>query len=276
MIANNFKYYKPDTIEEAIEAYFLEDRANKRPIFYAGGTEVVTFARKNTIEFDAVIDIKGIRECNTFHEDEENYFFGSGLSLNDIIEGNYFPLLSSVSRPIADHTVRNKLTLGGNICGRLPYREAVLPLLLSGAEVIIAGEEGISRVSINDVFDKRLKLQKGQLLIQIAVNKKYASLPYVNIRREKQVKVDYPVLHIVLVKEEGETRAAFSGVCAYPFMSEEINKIINQRVTIDEKVKWIIEALPSAIKEDLLASKEYRGFLFQNTLKRALIDMEAV
>jgi CO/xanthine dehydrogenase FAD-binding subunit len=86
-----------------------------------------------------VIDIKEISECRSAARQGEQVVLGAALSLNEVVDSKLFPLLSATCRRIADHTVRNRLTLGGNICGRLPYREAGLPLLVAGAQVEIAG-----------------------------------------------------------------------------------------------------------------------------------------
>ena len=70
MISYDFEYYKPKTYEEAIELFKLKTEEGKKPIYYSGGTEVVTFARKNTVKTGAVIDLKSIEETNIFSEDE--------------------------------------------------------------------------------------------------------------------------------------------------------------------------------------------------------------
>ncbi len=55
-------------------------------------------------------------------------------------------------------TVRNRLSLGGNICGRLFYREAILPLLVSEAVMLVGSQNGIRRVPILNFFDKKASL----------------------------------------------------------------------------------------------------------------------
>ncbi|MFH2114623.1 MAG: FAD binding domain-containing protein [Spirochaetota bacterium] len=52
---------------------------------------------------------------------------GAALPLSTFEDWPGFPLLSSTIKGVADRTVRNRLTLGGNIAGMLPYREALAP-----------------------------------------------------------------------------------------------------------------------------------------------------
>ena len=60
-----------------------------------------------------------------------------GGSLNKITDSKLFPLLGQTVKQIADHTSRNKITIGGNMNSELIYTESVLPLLLVDAKVKI-------------------------------------------------------------------------------------------------------------------------------------------
>src|SRR5690625_2820381 len=206
MIPFDFQYYGPQSIEEAVNAFEELEKNNLSPIYYGGGTEIVTQARKETLSIGAVIDIKHIPECLEHKEDDNELIFGGALTLTDIIEKNLFPLLSKVSRPIADHTVRNQLTLGGNICGRLPYREALLPLLVVDTQVVLAGPEGMRTLPINEVYDNRFLLKKGEFVVQVRVPKKATTFLHFNSRRAKHSKVDYPLSHIVAVKNKDKIK----------------------------------------------------------------------
>lgn len=59
MLPYNFDYYKPQSIKEAIELYQLLKLQEKKPMYYGGGTEVLTLGRLNFIYTDAIIDLKG-------------------------------------------------------------------------------------------------------------------------------------------------------------------------------------------------------------------------
>ncbi|APQ73774.1 xanthine dehydrogenase [Clostridium botulinum] len=60
MIAFNFEYYKPDSLDEAVKLYKELSESGKEPLYYSGGTEIITMARRNDLVTKAVIDIKGI------------------------------------------------------------------------------------------------------------------------------------------------------------------------------------------------------------------------
>ena len=131
MISYDFDYYKPATIEEATQLFHSLDEQGKNPIYFSGGTEVITLGRVNQIITGAVIDIKAIPECHVIKKEDNKLILGAALSLTKIREIQLFPFLSKTIEEIADNTARNKITLGGNICANIIYRETVLPLLLT-------------------------------------------------------------------------------------------------------------------------------------------------
>ena len=104
MIPFDFQYCRPTTIDEAIAAFEKLSSEGLSPIYYGGGTEIITMARKETLSVKALIDIKAIPQAIAHGEVNGDLIFGGGLTLSEIIEKNLFPFFSKVLRPIADHT----------------------------------------------------------------------------------------------------------------------------------------------------------------------------
>ena len=61
MIPYDFEYHRPTTLSEALQLYESLDKGGKQPMYYSGGTEMITLARLNLIQTKAVIDIKAIK-----------------------------------------------------------------------------------------------------------------------------------------------------------------------------------------------------------------------
>lgn len=122
MIPFDFEYYKPKTIEEFVNLFNTLTDLEKSPIYYGGGTEIISMARMHNVHTEAVIDIKGIPECNVHEIKNNELIIGSAITLTNIAEADYFPLLSSTVKRIADHTIQGKITLGGNLAGSIIYK----------------------------------------------------------------------------------------------------------------------------------------------------------
>ena len=263
MISFDFEYCRPTSKEEAAEAYINLYKENKNPLFYGGGTEIITMARLNKIHTGAVIDIKNIPECREINLTKDSIEIGAAVTLTEISEADIFPLLNKVIKNLADHTSRCKITLGGNICGKIPYREAVMPFMLCDSTLEIFGPDGLKTLKINSVFNKTLKLQNGEFITRIITDKKFAELPFVAIKKTKSEKVDYPLISIAAIKNKNKIKAAFSGVCQYPFMLEKLN------------IKKLKSSFPDSDITHNLGSAEYRCFVLKNTVEDIMKSLEA-
>lgn len=267
MIAFDFEYYKPNFIEEAVNTFSKLESEGKDPLYYGGGTEIISMARMGNLKMGAVIDIKGISECNILGFQGNQLLVGAAVTLTQIAESNLFPLLGKTSKRVADHTIQGKVTLGGNIAATIIYREAVLPLLLCDAQIIAAGKNGTRIVPISEVFNQELKLPKDEFLVQFIIDKDYVSLPYGHVKKVRHDKIDYPLVTSAALKKDGRIRIAFSGVCSFPFRSLELeNELNNTNVKVEERINNAMSCLPDQIMSDLLGSSEYRGFVLKNIM----------
>ena len=274
MITFDFDYYQPATQREALATYQNLKNEGKRILYYAGGTEIISLARTKQIQFDAVIDIKSIPECNVMEFQNEKLIIGAAVTLTKIIESNLFPLLSATSRRVADHTSRNKITLGGNICGRLPYKEALLPLLLTDTQVIISGGNGTRNIPITEAFNKEWQFNDGEFLLQINVERSFTALPFCSIKKTKQGKVDYPLITIASLKKDDKVRVAFSGLSTYPFRELKLEEELNHlALPLETRITNAFCHLPSPIHSDLRGSAQYRGFVARNALEEVLVSL---
>lgn len=264
MIPFDFDYCKAETVEEALKAYSEFAEEGKSPLYYAGGTEIVTFCRKGLVTPGAVIDIKSIPECRELGKKDGMAVFGSAVTLSDIVDSKAFPLLERACRGIADRTVRNRLTLGGNICGRLPYREAVLPFLLCDGEALVAGKDSTRWVPLKTTFDKRLKLAPGELLLQLRVPGEALELPYSLVRKTTGGKVAYPVVTAAGVKAKDGVRVALSGALGYPVLLEP---------TGDASAEGLLEPFAGSFIFDVLASSDYRRLLTELSVSLVLEEL---
>jgi CO/xanthine dehydrogenase FAD-binding subunit len=275
MLAGNIEYYQPSTVNEAVEQFFILKKENKLPMYYAGGTEILTLGRLNIIHPGAIIDIKAIKETLSHESYQEHFIFGASLPLTYIEEKNIFPLLTQTSMEIADHTARNKITIGGNVCGNIFYREAVLPFLLCDSTVVVAGKEGQKTHPIQDIFNKTFQFEEGQLLVQLLIEKKYLTLPFITIKKRQQWETGYPLITVACIKIENQLRFAFSGLCPFPFRSQKVETELNNTLLpIEERINHAIEQLPTPVLNDVEGSKEYRLFVLRNTLKEMIVEME--
>jgi CO/xanthine dehydrogenase FAD-binding subunit len=276
MIPFDFEYYRPRSVQEAVELHRQLSLQGKQPLYYSGGTEIITLGRIQAVHTGAVIDIKSIPECRMASSSDGQLTLGSALTLNEVTDSGLFPLLGETSAEIADRTSRNKITLGGNLCGRFMYREAVLPLLLAECAVELAtASGGRIRVPIHQVFQQYMRLNPGELLLKVIIDERYVRMPYVTIKRRKQAAIDYPLVTIAAIQSESGIRLAFSGVCDFPFRSLAIEEAINRPgIPVESRVELAVSRLPAPIRDDIKGSADYRKWVLMNTLLDVIVWLE--
>lgn len=231
----------------------------------------------NQIAFNSAIDIKSIAECNVCEIQNNRIILGSAVTLTKICEANVLPLLSEAAKMAADHTSRNRISLGGNICSSLPYKETVLPLLTCDASVVIMGSNGKRTAMLSEVFNQNIILQSGEFLVQFIIDTLYAKLPFRSVKRTRQGELDYPLASVAAIKKDGRIRFSFSGICSFPFRSLQIENGLNLPVLSQEdRINKAISHLPAAAVTDILGSAEYRHFVLANILKDMLGTLEGV
>lgn len=277
MIPFDFEYYRPNSIEEAIRLFHQLDKKGKRPIYYGGGTEIITMGRLQQMIANAVIDLKDIPECNICEWNNQKLILGATLTLTKVQEEKVFPLLGETAGRAADHTARNKITLGGNIAGKIIYREAVLPFLLADSTFVVAGKEGVKYIRAQEAFVEKLQLQKGEFLVQIITNQKYIESPYYSVKKRQLEKIDYPLVTVAALKSDDTIRIAFSGLCAFPFRSLAIESVLNDGgIPVKKRIEHALFHIPALILDDIRGSREYRKFVLKHVLYDVLINLEEV
>lgn len=267
MIPFDFVYCRPDTLNEVTDTFKRYQRENKKAICYGGGSEIITMCRVSSIHPDVVVDIKKIPECRVLEKDDCFLNIGAACTLNQIKESKLFPLLGLACGRIADHTNQCRITLGGNLCGTIIYRETSLPLLLSDAEVTVSGPDGIRRVLFQNIFDGRVQLKEGEWIAQVHIPVWALQARHAHIKKTTQEKIDYPLVNVTAIWKDDVLRTAFSGICSRPFRSSQIEAVLNDHGLSPEiRAEKAAELLPEPPYHDVEGSSEYRAFVFRNTL----------
>ncbi|RHW38954.1 xanthine dehydrogenase [Neobacillus notoginsengisoli] len=275
MLPFNFRYSKPTTAQEAVGIFENVKLGGAVPFYFSGGTELITLGRIGLDYADAVIDLKGIPGYEGAFSHDKYLVIGGGTTLTSISEHPLFPLLSKTVSEIADRTARNKITLAGNICGKIFYREAVLPLLLTDCLVGVFGRDGLSYKPILTVFNQNILLKDGDFVFNILIEKDFATLPYFTQKRRKQWDVGYPLITLAALKKDGEIRMAISGLCPFPFRSSELESVLNEQgPSVEERAERAMGALPSPILDDVEGSSEFRKYVLKNMMADAIRELE--
>lgn len=271
-----FEYFKPKTIDEAINLY---DTYGSKAKFLAGGTDLAVMVDDGMISPDYVIDLKGINELKKIELQNEYLYIGAGVTFTDIIHSElvkkHAPVLWEASKTVASNAVRNRATLAGNICSAVPSADSAPALLVLDAIVLIKGKESIKEVPITQFFvgPRKTVLQIPEIVLGVKIpllNKNFGSC-YIKLGRydgEDLAQVGVAVL----VNENMEFKISFGAVAPVPVRAFDAEKLLSQKEISESKIEAAIPVALGAISpiSDVRASKEYRLHVSGILLKRAI------
>lgn len=150
------KYLAPQTLEEAVRV--LVDR---NAVILAGGTDTLPRWSRGLVEKPkAVIDLKRVAGLQGVSRADGEVRLGACTPLSEIASDPIIraaaPVLAEAAGRIACPQVRNRATIGGNLCNASPAADTAVPLILLDAvlELARSSPEGIAtrEVPIADFF----------------------------------------------------------------------------------------------------------------------------
>lgn len=275
MIPFPLVYYCPETIQEATLVYDRLKTEGQRPVYYGGGTEILTMARLNQVEVGALIDLKGIPEMTKVATNGDAIGFGAGLTLAQVAQDDTWPLLTATVDRIADHTTRSKITLGGNLGSTLPYREASLPFLLVDSWAEVAAQNTVERRPFPAVFDGQLRLASGEFLLRLWVNRDVIPHPFASWKMTRFDWIDYPLVTVAAIHHGPHTKMALTGYGKAPMRLKTLDPIFsNASQTAGERARTAVTQLAEIAIDDIHGSAAYRQFVLQNTLTDIIQQLE--
>jgi carbon-monoxide dehydrogenase medium subunit len=150
----SFEYLKATNAKEVV-ALLREHGEGARLLM--GGTDLFPNMRDGRLHPRVVVDLKhlpGMRDV-TF-DPREGLVIGAAVTMNELathpaVKAHY-PLLADAAASVASYQVRNRATLGGNLCNASPCADTSPATLVLQAEFILHGPDGTRLVQAGKFF----------------------------------------------------------------------------------------------------------------------------
>ncbi len=151
---NSFSYHKPESLGEAIA--LLGEHGENASIL-AGGTDLLVQLKKGGKGVDHVVDIKGIPTLDEICRDEAGHVhIGPLVTMQALSESPALQagsgILAQAASKLGSLQIRNRATIGGNICNSSPSGETLPALLCLEARFRLAGVRGDREIPAEDFF----------------------------------------------------------------------------------------------------------------------------
>src|SRR5215207_3317034 len=217
MLLPAVEYARPSTVDEAIE--LLAGNSGARPL--AGGQTLINVMKARASAPDLLVDLNGLSELRGVRGGGDGGLeIGAMTTYSDLVRSPEIagatPVIAEVAASIADVQVRNRGTIGGNVCLSDPTNHFPPLMVAMNASFTIAGPSGERTVSADEFFQGvyMTAVQPGELLTKISIPPAEADgFAAVTIGKDGTCIVN------AAATKNGETRFAIGCVAAVPVTS---------------------------------------------------------
>ncbi|MFC1891341.1 FAD binding domain-containing protein [Thermodesulfobacteriota bacterium] len=277
----NFEYRKANSLQDALKLVSV----SKDSVFMAGGTDLLVQIKEKLIRPKEVIDLKCIPGISGIEVTEEEISIGALTTIRDLEKSqdicNRIPILSRAASRLGSVQVRNKATIGGNLCNAAPSAETAPALLALEAKAEIYGSNGIRIVDMNEFFmgPGVTALEDGEVLTKLKVplfQEPFGSV-YYSLSTRKAMDIAFVGVAVIVILGEDSSinraRIALGSVSPTPIRAQAAENILEGVAMDSNKAMEAAELAAQACNPitDLRASAEYRREMVKSLCYRGLI-----
>lgn len=278
----HFDYERVSGLQEAFDAV---SAAKGTSVFMAGGTDLLVLIKEEKIRPQRVIDVKGINGMDGFEISKEELSVGSLTTIRTLetspVVREKVPLLAQAAAKLGSVQVRNKATIGGNLCNAAPSAETAPALLALEAQAEIFGKRGTRVVDLGEFFlgPGSTILEEGEILtsLKIPLTSHRQGSAYYKLTTRKAMDIAF-VGVAVLLELDGDdrinkARIALGSVAPTPIRVPSAEKLLEGKVLSREAAQEAAGLAAQACQpiSDLRASAEYRREMVNNLCQRGLL-----
>ncbi len=279
MIPPPFEYEAPKTIPEAVG--LLAQHGDAKVL--AGGQSLIPMMRFRLASPALLVDINRIAGLEYIREEDGWLKIGAltreaTLDTSSIVRAHY-RLLSDTCHMIADPSVRNLATMGGNLSHADPANDHPAAMLAYGAQLVASGPKGSRIIAIEDFFTGPFEsaLSHDEILteVRIPIPQPFSSGAYQKMERKVgdfataavavQIRVDQD--HVCTQAGIGLTNVGLTPIKAVMAERALIGRLLDENVIREAAHLAGQAAEPQA---DLRGSEEYKRSLVRTLTVRAL------
>jgi carbon-monoxide dehydrogenase medium subunit len=259
VLLREVEYAKPASVADALAILVQHDGARA----LAGGQTLINVMKARAASPDVLVDLDALEELKGIELGADGTLtIGAMATYTDIIssaEARARPILGEVCAQIADVQVRNRGTIGGNVCSNDPTNHLPPLMCAVGATMTIASESGERVVPAAEFFlgVYLTAVGSGELLRSIAIPAgKHDGFAAVTLGTEGTCIVN------AAASLNGSLRVALGCVDAVPVIVEPAS-------AGEDAVREAVRGAGLQAPADVHASSEYRAHLAEVLAVRA-------
>jgi carbon-monoxide dehydrogenase medium subunit len=270
MLLREVEYARPTSVEEAIRLLSTHDGARA----LAGGQTLINVMKARAAAPDVLVDLQDLTELRGVTETGKGGLeIGAMTTYSDLVSDEAAgarTILGEVAGMIADVQVRNRGTIGGNVCSNDPTNHFPPLLVAMNAQFTVVGTGGERAVPAGEFFlgVYMTAAGPGELLTKITIppggQDGFAAVT---------IGKDGTGIVTAAASLNGGSRVAIGCVDAIPVRATEMEQRLGGDFS-EENVRAAAEGLGASLDppSDVHASAEYRKHLAEVLAVRAVLQ----
>jgi len=263
---HEFSYVIPREKKEILT--LLKNLKGKARVL-AGGTDLMVDIRAGKEKPEIIVDVKGIEDFQGVAFDAKGSLaIGSTTTCRQLMQNKIlrqkFPIIVDAAGRIGSPQLRNRATIGGNICTASPCADLGTALLALNAEVEVASIDGVRTLPLREFYIgvKKTQLREFEIVQRIIIPNNMAGAKY-GMEKLKRIKGhDLALASVVMIKTESVLRVAIGSCAPTPIALKEFPADVQLKMICEEARKMIDPI------DDIRASKDFRAFMVQEFVER--------
>jgi carbon-monoxide dehydrogenase medium subunit len=277
------EYHRPTNLAQAVD---ILSRSGNGIRVIAGGTDILPL-RSGVKKIDPVNHLVDISKLGLKYLKKESdcISIGAATTINTLYASPLFlsrpyKALSEAAGAHSTSTIRNRATVGGNLCNASPCGDLALPLLVLDAILVAAGPEGKRYIPLESFFKgaNYTALNEEEVLLEIRINlcSQKTGSSFLKLRRH-QTAIDMAVVNVAtsLTCKNNRCEAAgiaLGSVAPIPFRAKKTESVLTGAKLSKEIIQKAAETAAAEAKpiNDVRATSAYRRKMVAVLVRRSL------
>jgi carbon-monoxide dehydrogenase medium subunit len=261
MLLRQVEYVRPGSVDEAVG--LLAQNPAARPL--AGGQTLINVMKARIAGPEVLVDLNDLPELREIRETGDRLELGAMVTCTQLMLASEVhrtrPIIADVAGQIADVQVRNRGTIGGNICSNDPTNHLPPLVLALGATMTIAGAGGERDVPADEFFlgVYMTAVGTGELLTRVTVPRRASGDGFASVT----IGADGTCIANAAASIDGSVRVALGCVSGVPV-------VVEPESAEEGAVREAVRAAGIDPPSDVHASAEYRRHLAEVVAVRAV------
>ena len=277
------EYHRPQNLAQAID---ILSRFGNSARVIAGGTDILP-RRPGVKKLDNInhlVDISKL-DLDYLKKDNGHIRIGAATTINTIGASTLFSsgpyeALSEAASAHSTSTIRNRATVGGNLCNASACADFALPLLVLDAVLVAAGPKGKRHIPIESFFKgaNYTALNKEEILLEIRIPlcSDKTGTSFLKLRRH-QTAIDMAVVNVATLvtckKQRCESAGiALGSVAPISFRAKKAESVLTGAELNEEVIQNAAATAAAEAKQidDVRATSAYRKKMVAVLVRRSL------